>query len=386
MEILSLVTQPKACLPVGRVATTIYCMNFRIDKILYQKEKPFWVKVLLSPLILLSLPYEWGVRIRTILYAINLRKSKRLPCPVISVGNITVGGTGKTPLVITLAKELTGRGIPMAILSRGYKRKGSSGPLVSDGRTVLLSPEEAGDEPFQIAKALKGIPVLIGKDRFSNGQLALKRLNIRGVLLDDGYQHLQLHRDLNILLIDSEIGFGDHHPLPRGILREPLGHLRRADLFLLTKVEDPDSCRPLEEMLREIHPSSPVFHSHYEPQGLIGPNGEWVGLQALKGKKALAVSGIANPAYFSFLLRKCGMEIVREMIFPDHHRFTSKDLMAIEKESKEADWIVTTEKDIVKLGEMRLLHPSLLALRIEMKIWEEEEFYKRVMEIFQIKS
>jgi tetraacyldisaccharide 4'-kinase len=232
-----------------------------------------------------------------------------------------------------------------------------------------------------MAKALKGIPVLVGKDRFSNGQLALQQFDIRGVLLDDGYQHLQLHRDLNILLIDSEIGFGDHHLLPRGILREPLEHLRRAHLFLLTKVEDPENCRLLEKMLREIHPSSPVFHSHYEPQGLIGSDGEWVGLQALKGKKALAVSGIANPAHFSLLLRKCGMEIVREMIFPDHHRFTSKDLFAIEKESKEADWTVTTEKDIVKLGKMKIVRPPLLALRIEMKIWEEEEFYKKILEV-----
>jgi tetraacyldisaccharide 4'-kinase len=202
------------------------------------------------------------------------------------------------------------------------------------------------------------------------------------MILDDGYQHLQLHRDLNILLIDAEIGFGDHHLLPRGILREPLEHLHRAHLFLITKVEDLENCCPLEKLLREIHPSCPVFHSHYEPQGLIGSEGEWVGLQALKGKKALAVSGIANPAYFSFLLRKCGMEIVGEMIFPDHRRFTSKDLMAIGKESKEADWIVTTEKDIVKLREMKIVHPPLLALRIEMKIWEEEEFYKKVMEIF----
>jgi tetraacyldisaccharide 4'-kinase len=361
-------------------------MNYRIDRLIYQKEKPLWLRVLLSPLTLLSLPYEWGVRIRAILYAINLWKSKRLPCPVISVGNITVGGTGKTPLVITLAKGLMDRGIPVVILSRGYKGKGSSKPWVSDGKAILLSPEEAGDEPFQMAQTLKGIPVLIGKDRFTNGQLALQRFNMRGVLLDDGYQHLQLHRDLDILLIDAEIGFGDHHVLPRGILREPLEHLQRAHLFILTKVKDPENCRPLEKILREIHPFSPVFHSHYEPQGLISSDGEWVGLQELKGKKALAVSGIANPAYFSFLLRKCGIEIVREIIFPDHHRFTSEDLITIAKESKEADCIVTTEKDIVKLGKMKIVRSPLLALRIEMKIWEEEEFYKKVVEIFEIKS
>lgn len=361
-------------------------MTWRIDKFLYQKEKPFWVKVILFPLYFLSFPYGGAVRIKTLLYSKGLFHSKRLPCPVISVGNITAGGTGKTPLVITLAKGLMDRGISVAVLSRGYKGKGSFEPLVSDGKIVLLSPEESGDEPFLMANALKGIPVLIGKDRFANGQLALQRFKIRGVLLDDGYQHLRLHRDLNILLIDSQIGFGDHHLLPRGILREPLGHLHRADLFLLTKVEDPENCHPLEKLLREIHPSSPVFHSHYEPQGLIGSDGEWEELSSLKGKKVLAVSGIANPDYFSSLIKKCGMDIVREMTFPDHHRFTSKDLMAIEKESKEADWIVTTEKDMVKLKNMRTVHPPLVALRIEMKIWEEEEFYKRVMEIFSIKS
>jgi tetraacyldisaccharide 4'-kinase len=355
---------------------------FRIDQFLYQKEKPFRVRVLLFPLQLLSIPYGWIVRAKAFSYSTGLCGSKRLPCPVISVGNITVGGTGKTPLVIMLAKGLMDRGIATAILSRGYKRKGSAGPLVSDGKALLLSPEESGDEPFQMAKTLKKIPVLIGKDRFANGQLALKRFNIRGVLLDDGYQHLQLHRDLNILLIDSGIGFGDRHLLPRGILREPLEHLRRAHLFLITKVEDPENCRPLEKLLREIHPSLPIFHSHYEPLGLIASDGAEVGLGVLKGKKILAVSGIANPAYFSFLLRKCGVEIIREMMFPDHHRFTPKDLIAIEKESGGVDWIVTTEKDSVRLNNMRMVHPRLLALRIEMKIWEEEEFYKKVMEIF----
>ncbi|MGQ9647503.1 MAG: tetraacyldisaccharide 4'-kinase [Thermodesulfobacteriota bacterium] len=353
-----------------------------MDRLLYQKEKPFWLKVLLLPLTLFSLPYEWGVRTRATLYTRHFWKSKRLPCPVISVGNITVGGTGKTPLVIMLAKGLTTRGVPTAILTRGYKGKGSSGPLVSDGKRLLLLPEESGDEPFQMAKTLKGIPILIGKDRLANGQLAIQRFNIRGLLLDDGYQYLQLHRDLNILLIDSAIAFGDHHLLPRGILREPLDHLRRAHLFLITKVEDPQDCLPLEKLLREIHPSPPIFHSHYEPSGLMGSDGTEVGIGVLKEKKVLAVSGIANPAYFSFLLRRCGVEIIREMVFPDHHRFTSKDLIAIERESRGLDWIVTTEKDIVKLSKIRILHLPLLALRIEMKIWEEEEFYRKVMEIF----
>jgi tetraacyldisaccharide 4'-kinase len=357
-------------------------MRCRIDKFLYQKEKSFGTKVLLFPLHLLSLPYGAAVWAKALFYSISLWNPKRLPCPVICVGNITVGGTGKTPLVMALAKGLMERGIPVAILSRGYKGNEPSGPLVSDGQTVLLSPEESGDEPYLMAQALKGLPIFIGKDRFVNGQMALQRFGVRGLLLDDGYQHLQLHRDLNILLIDSRIGFGDHHLLPRGILREPLAHLRRAHLFVLTKVENIETCKPLENELHQFHPSLPVFHSHYEPRGLVGPRGEWEELHSLKGKKALALSGIANPEYFSLLLRKCGMEIVSEAIFPDHHRFTNKDLASIEERRKRVDWIVTTEKDMVKLMKLNIDSLPIRALRIEMKIWEEKEFYKRVMEIF----
>ncbi len=358
-------------------------MSWRIDRFLYQKEKSFWTRMALFPLYLLSLPYGGAVRARALFYSLNLLIPKRLPCPVISVGNITVGGTGKTPLVMALARGLMDRGIPVAILSRGYKRKKASGPLVNDGRVVLLSPEESGDEPFLMAKVLKDIPVLVGKDRFVTGRIALQRFGVRGLLLDDGYQYLQLHRDLNILLIDSHIGFGDHHLLPRGILREPLSHLRRAHLLLLMKVEDPETAQRLEVKLHQIHPSSQVFHSHYEPLGLIGPEEEWEDLHFLKGKKVLALSGIANPTYFSSLLRKCGIEIVKEVIFPDHHLYTTKDLASIEEKGKGVDWVVTTEKDMVKLKTLNIDHlPPVRALRIGVRIWEEEEFYKKVMQIF----
>jgi tetraacyldisaccharide 4'-kinase len=358
----------------------------RIDRFLYKKEKSFWIRMSLWPLYLLSVLYRWAVQARILSYNIGLLRTKRLPCPVISVGNITVGGTGKTPLVMALARGLTDRGIPVAILSRGYKGKKTSGPLVSDGQAVFLSPEESGDEPFLMAKSLKGVPIIVGKDRFTNGQMALQRFAIRGLLLDDGYQHLQLHRDLNILLIDSHIGFGDHHLLPRGILREPLSHLRRAHLFLLTKVEHLEACQSLEGILREVHPSPQIFHSHYEPLDLISPEGEREELHSMRGKRVLAVSGIANPNYFSSLLKKYGMEILREMIFPDHHLYTTKDLNSIQKKVNKVDLIVTTEKDMVKLMELNISHLPIRALRIEMKIWEEEEFYKRMMEIFSDKK
>ena len=357
-------------------------MNHRIDRFLYQKKKPFGERMLLFPLYLLSLPYGGVVRARSFFYSLGLLKTKTIPCPVISVGNITVGGTGKTPLVIALAKGLMGRGISVAILSRGYRGKKTSQPVVSDGKTIFLSPEESGDEPFLMAQACKGIPILVGKNRFINGRIALQRFGVKGLFLDDGYQHLPLHRDMNILLIDSHIGFGDHHLLPRGILREPLSHLRRANLFLLTKLEGPEIFQPLEKKIREIHPSSQVFHSHYEPVSLVGPQEEQEEFHSLRGKKILALSGIANSNYFTSLLRKCGMEIVREAIFPDHHLYTKKDLPFIEEKSRGVDYIVTTEKDMVKLKKLNMDRLPLRALRIEVKIWEEKQFYQRVMEIF----
>ncbi len=354
----------------------------RLDRILYREEKTFLEKLALFPFYLLSLPYGRMVRLRAGLYASGFLKAKRLPCPVISVGNIAVGGTGKTPLVMILAQGLMDRGIPVAILSRGYKRKRNSAHLVSDGKTVFLSPLESGDEPFLMAEALEGIPVLVGKDRFTNGQTAIQRFGIRGLLLDDGYQHLRLHRDLDILLVDSQTGFGDGSLLPRGILREPLSQLYRAQIFLLTKVESRESCQGLERKLHEIHPSAQVFHSHYEPLDLVGPEGHRDELRSFQGKRVLALSGIANPDYFFFLLKKSGMEIVRKAIYPDHHWYGKNDLAAIEEERKGTEWVVTTEKDMLKWKNLEATHLPIRALRIRMRIWEEEEFYRRVMELF----
>lgn len=355
-------------------------MRWRIDQFLYQKEKPFWKKILLFPFYLLSFPYGAVIKGRTFFYSVGILKSKTLPFPIISVGNITVGGTGKTPLVMELARVLKQKGIPVAILSRGYKRKKTSVAIVS--KENLLSSEEVGDEPLMMAKILEGIPILVGKDRFSNSQLALQRFDLRGFILDDGFQHLQIHRDLDIVLVDSKIGFGDHHLLPRGILREPLTHLRRAHLLLLTKVESLEACQPIEDEIRKIYPQARIFHSHYEPMGLISPSDEWEGIETLKGKRVLVLSGIANPESFLSLVRKFQVEVVREMIFPDHHFYTSRDIDLLKRSAEGVEQIVTTEKDMVKLSRWNLHELPLQALRIEVRIWEEEEFYKRVMEIF----
>ncbi len=354
----------------------------RIDQFLYRKERSLRERALLFPLYLLSVPYRGVVRTRSFLYSHQLLKTRTLPCPVVSVGNITVGGTGKTPLVMALARGLTARGIPVAILSRGYKRTETSEPVVSDGKTLFLTPAQSGDEPFLMAKACRGTPVLVGKNRFVNGQIALQRFGVRGLLLDDGYQYLPLHRNINILLIDSAIGFGDHHLLPRGILREPLSHLRRADLFLINQGEEPSACQLLEKEIHEICPGARVFHSNYDPVDLVSPEEKQEDLGTLKGMKIFALSGIAHPRSFSSMLRKYGVKIVGEAIFPDHHLYTAKDLSHIEEKAKGAEGIVTTEKDMVKLKVFNIDRLPIRALRIKVKIREEKEFYERVMEAF----
>ncbi len=285
-------------------------------------------------------------------------------------------------MVMTLTNELKRRGINVAILSRGYKGKRSSGDIVSDGKRIFLLPEESGDEAFLMAKELKGIPIIIGKDRYRNGMLAIERFGVRCIVLDDGYQYLRLKRNLDILLIDGYNGFGDHSLFPRGILREPETNIRRAHLIILTKIESPEEFRPLKERILKIHPECRIFHSHYEPIGFVDHKGEIKELNSLKGRKILAFSGIANPDYFFSLLRKCGLEIMSKMVFPDHYIYTVKDLTSIEKEVKKFDYAVTTEKDMVRLSKFRIDHIPIGALKIEMRIWENEEFYKRLMEIF----
>lgn len=358
-------------------------MGNYFERLLYKKKKSFYEKLLLSPLYFASLIYGLILRIRAYLYFKGIFKVAKLPCPVISIGNLTLGGTGKTTLLMTIAKRLKQRGICVAILTRGYRGKMSQGYILkNDEEEIKFSPELAGDEPFLMAKNLNGIPIFIGRDRLKNGLMAIKYFSPSCFLIDDGFQYLKLYRDVNILLIDSLMEFGDGHIFPSGILREPLSQLKRADIFLITKVINPESLWKLKETILKIKPYSKIFYSHYEPICLIGPNGEIRGVRSFIGKNVIGLSGIGNPGYFSYLLRKCGMNLKYEIIFPDHHFYTMKDLTIIEEKIKEVDCIVTTEKDMVKLIKLNLNKFPIYALRIEIKIWEEEEFFKIIFGMF----
>lgn len=356
-------------------------MKGYLERLLYKKEKNLIERIFLFPFYLFSILFGIILKIRVYLYSLGILKTRKLPCPVISVGNLTLGGTGKTPLVMHLAKGLKQRGIHVAILTRGYKGKMKQGFVKINNNHI--SPKLSGDEPFLMAKTLEGIPILIGSNRFRNAQLALKEFLISCFLLDDGFQHLKLHRDLDILLIDSQIGFGDNYIFPRGILREPLSHLRRADIYLITKITNQKSSRLLEEEISKLKPSPIIFHSHYEPLYLLNYKGVKINIESLNGKNVIALSSIGNPHYFSYLLKRCGMVVTNEIIFPDHHSYKERDLTFIKEQVKQVDCIVTTEKDMVKLNYLNIENLPIYALRVEIKIWEEEDFNKKVEEIFR---
>jgi len=306
-------------------------------------ERPgiFW-HLLLYPL---SLVYEIVVRFRALLYGAGVLGSSRLLCSVISVGNITVGGTGKTPLTILIAELLTKKGKRVVILSRGYGRKGSGIALVSDMDGVMLGPDEAGDEPYLMAKRLPGVPVIVGADRVASGRYATDLFKPDFVILDDGFQRLNLKHDLNILLVDGAEGFGNGYLLPRGILREPVEKIDRADAALVKGAVL--ERRASDELTRHFIPS---LHFTYRPSYAYElATGTRKAIDYLKGRSAVAVAGVANPDSFFSTLEEIGVPIARKLVFPDHHDYPTADLELIKAEASRASMVITTEKDGVKL-------------------------------------
>lgn len=310
-------------------------------------------KMLLSPLCLLSFFYGLLVRARVHLYRLGIFRSSSLPCKVVSVGNITLGGTGKTPFVILLAELFHGKGIPAAILSRGYK--GSfSGPLgiVTDGKKTLMDVRQAGDEPYLLSRKLRGVPVFIGRERRLSGQAAIDRFQARVVILDDGFQHLPLKRDVNLLLLDARTPFGNGWLFPRGSLREPLDQAKRADAVILTKADLSVNIEKLKEKLLRWAPGSPVFALRYAPIGIWDQIQErTLPLEVLRGRSILAFTGIGSPTSFRRSLENLGARIVGFNSFRDHYWYRPGDLRKLlqEGEQKGAEALLTTEKDSVRL-------------------------------------
>jgi tetraacyldisaccharide 4'-kinase len=322
---------------------------------------------------LLSLPYRGGVASRNRFYDLGLLRQAKLPCPVISVGNLTVGGAGKTPTVILLANLLREKGRRPAVLSRGYGGS-TSAPIniVSDKKSILMGWREAGDEPILIARATPGVPVLTGPKRHLTGRAAVEQFNADILILDDAFQHRQLFRDLDIVLINAALPFGNGQLLPGGPLREPKASLRRAHLLIRTGAEG-DPIEPLEKAASGL----PFFRGIHRPKGIVqGRTGRLLPSASLQGQRVCAFAGIGRPEIFQRSLIALGAEVVSFRTFPDHHPYIRTDLDALRRLASEtgADRIITTEKDGVRLTDFPDFLTEASLLRIGMEITPPRPF------------
>jgi tetraacyldisaccharide 4'-kinase len=371
--------------------------------VIYGRSEGAWSAVYAAFLHALSWLFSGVAQARLWLYRQRILHDQPLGCLVVVVGNLTVGGTGKTPVVEKFARALRERGRHVAILSRGYKSKAppfwqkgwfalthAAEPpprIVSDGKTVLLDSEQAGDEPFMLARNLPGVVVLVDKNRVKAGAFAIKKFGCDTLILDDGFQYLPLKGRLNLLLVDKTNPFGNGRLLPRGILREPIKHLRRATHVFLTKSDGARDLE-LEDLIREHNPAADLIECAHRPQHLRrfgaaeGAAGAREPLAWLRGRRVLAFSGIATPESFEKFLRDLGAELVARERFLDHYRFGEDDLAALFAQAARegAECLVTTEKDAVRIAEGHAQPLPLYYLRLEVELIHGAENFEAAVE------
>ena len=329
---------------------------------------------------LISLFYFWGHCFRMWAYRWDLFPSHKLDCRVISVGNLTLGGTGKTPVVMMIAETLRGNGHKPGILSRGYGGNSRNEiNVVCDGKNILLSTEVAGDEAVMMAQRLKNVPVLVGSDRYQTGRYAIEHFGVDTLILDDGFQHLALKRDMNILLFDHQRPFGNGQLFPAGELREPKKEVRRADFVCITRYSGSSYPPGInEQLIKDL----PLVKSTLRLDSLLNLNdGGIFDVKKLQDQPVAAFSGIANPGDFRRLLEQSGARVVYYHPFPDHHEYTLSDLKHIEDLGRKsgAKLILTTEKDAVKIKPSSIILP-FYKVALEMEILEgRETFNQRVL-------
>jgi tetraacyldisaccharide 4'-kinase len=331
----------------------------------------------------------YGIGFQFYRWLINMRilRDKTLGVQVIAVGNLTVGGTGKTPVVEKFARELQNAGRKVAILSRGYRskpaplhtrllnkvllREDQTPPrIVSDGKSLLLDSEMAGDEPYMLASNLKDVIVLVDKDRVKSGRYAIEKYGCDTLLLDDGFQYWRLRgRRHDVVLIDRQQPFGNEHLLPRGTLREPPSHLARAHTIFITKSDG--NTAELRERITKLNTTAAIIECVHQPLYFEDVfTGERHGLELLLGKKVASLSGIAQPEGFEQSLVRLGGELVYAKRFADHHRFSQQEVLnAINRAKKrQANIIVTTQKDAVRFPKIDRRDLPFYFMRVEIKI------------------
>jgi tetraacyldisaccharide 4'-kinase len=331
--------------------------------------------------------FQVAVKIRRWLYNVRILRDKTLGVQVIAIGNLTVGGTGKTPVVEKFARELRDAGRNVAILSRGYRSKPTPLHLklinklllrddqtppriVSDGKSLLLDSELAGDEPYMLASNLKDVVVLVDKDRVKSGRYAIEKYGCDTLLLDDGFQYWNLRgRRHDVVLIDRQQPFGNEHLLPRGTLREPPSHLARAQTIFITKSDG--NTAELRLRIAKLNPDAAIIECVHHPLYFEDVfSGERQGLNFLLNRKVASLSGIAQPESFEQSLVKLGSELVYSKRFADHHRFTQQEILNTINRGKkrQAEIIVTTQKDAVRFPKIDRRDLPIYFMRVEIKI------------------
>ena len=319
--------------------------------------------------------YGLGLRLRFFSY--RGMKKRSLPGFVVSIGNLTVGGTGKTPATRMLAEWASEQGHRVAVLSRGYGGEHEKETLeVSDGNNILARPEESGDEPYLLAKNLRGVPVILSKKRYKAGLLAHNKYESNFYILDDGFQHVLLERDLDLVLMDASNPFGNEQLLPGGPLREPINHLARADAFMLTRSGMDQSAQKTMARLKGRFPGKPIFQSDHLPERVVVPSKNKTHAPGfLKGKRVIAFAGIAAPERFREMIIDLGAEPVFFKAFRDHHTFQTVEILKLitKKESLKADCLLTTEKDWIRMEAPLSEHPDLAYLTIRLSLLSDED-------------
>ena len=354
--------------------------------------QPGGVRFLLAILKGISCIFAAIVALRYFLYRVGLKRRHPLGIQVISIGNVTAGGTGKTPVTEIFARTLAAEGRKVAILSRGYRRKEApwwqrlftdviSPPLVvSDGKHVLLASATGGDEPYMLASNLPGVAVVVDRDRVKAGRYAIKRLGCDTIILDDGFQYQKLKHSIEVVLVDSTNPFGNGNMLPRGILREPVRHLKRADIIFLTKCRGDVSA--VVQEIRKYNKTAEIVECTHAPKSLKDVwSREEFPLTWLEGKTTCTLSGIASPKGFENSLRHLGAKVVWCERYADHHSYDSSEILYALTRTADmgADALVTTEKDAVRFPRFETSPVRCLSLRIAIEILRGRESFQDVV-------
>ena len=365
-------------------------LEHSLVKIIQQKgadqNQPGAVRLLLALLWCLSKVFQVVVYLRYLLYAIGVLRRFPLGCQVISIGNVTAGGTGKTPVTEIFARELAKAGRKVAILSRGYRRKEApwwqrmfrnvieKPVVVSDGRQILVDAATGGDEPYMLAANLPGVCVLVDRNRVKSGRYAISHFGCDTLILDDGFQYQRLRHSHEVVLVDSTNPIGNGHMLPRGILREPAKHLARADVVFITKCSGDQS--DIRRLVQRYNPRAEIIECRHAPRLLKDVwSREELPLDWLKGKTLTTLSGIAVPQGFEDSLRKLGARVIWCERYADHHRYDASEIIfALNKTADlHADALITTEKDAVRFPRLEKTPVPCYYLRVDIEIMSGAE-------------